>query len=555
MIQIVGGLPPDMPPLDPRGANEGGQAWTDDFERIRPEFYNAADRRIEHLVQQGLVPCIVGAWKHYLPVMGPEKMKRHWRNLIARYGAYPVMWIVGGEVNRTAANPKFMGGRAPAMDTTDAAFERGWSDVARFIHATDPFERIVGAHNQQNPFVLDDPTLLDFYFLQTGHSALCSISAQADWFDRVSHAQHRGPLILSEANYQWLFHDGSYDDQIQRHQFWATALLGGAGHTYGANGIWQVNQPEQPFGASPHGFVWGNTPWPDAMNHAASEQLGWSKAYLSELPWPKLVPASDQVRFVLPDLPPVDETGAQWIEMPDDRGGDRVIGTTFDIPADSTIRRAVLRLASEASYSLAINGQMVHRNAKLEYADHLKHQTAWSFPLAGEYLQPGRNTLMLDYRKEAIAADHSLLADLAIEFSDGRMMHVVSDDRWRWQRPDAGWPGYKLQLDPSQFASTASVASDTDDRNVPSEFLPIATYGPMGASIPGQLWLVYAPAAVPVELIGLQADAEFILERFNPRTNKRMPEETIRSDSFGRWRWDPPRQSGDWVLQVREVKR
>lgn len=277
VIQIVGGLPPDMTPLDERGAGDGGQAWTADFSRIRPEFYNAVDERIEYLVDQGLTPCIVAAWKNYMPVLGPDKMKRHWRNLIARYGALPVVWCVGGEINQTRGNPKFMGDHPPAMELSEEAFRAAWIEVARYLRRTAPFDRIVGTHNQQNYHVLDDPSLLDMYFLQTGHSALSSISAQSEWFDALSRAEHRAPLVMSEANYQWLFNERSYGDQLQRHQFFSTMLDGGAGHTYGANGVWQVNRPEQPFGPSPHGFVWGNTPWPVAMSHAASKQIGLAK--------------------------------------------------------------------------------------------------------------------------------------------------------------------------------------------------------------------------------------------------------------------------------------
>ena len=31
--------------------------------------------------------------------MGIERVKKHWRNLVARYGAYPVIWCLAGEVN------------------------------------------------------------------------------------------------------------------------------------------------------------------------------------------------------------------------------------------------------------------------------------------------------------------------------------------------------------------------------------------------------------------------------------------------------------------------
>ena len=36
--------------------------------------------------------------------MGVDKMKKHWRNLVARYGAYPVVWCLAGE----AAMPYYL---------------------------------------------------------------------------------------------------------------------------------------------------------------------------------------------------------------------------------------------------------------------------------------------------------------------------------------------------------------------------------------------------------------------------------------------------------------
>ncbi len=46
VIQIVAGLYPDMPAFDQRGANEAGFPWTKDYRSIRPEYFDAADRRI-----------------------------------------------------------------------------------------------------------------------------------------------------------------------------------------------------------------------------------------------------------------------------------------------------------------------------------------------------------------------------------------------------------------------------------------------------------------------------------------------------------------------------
>ena len=45
VIQIVAGLYPDMPAFDPRGANEAGFPWEQDYARVRPEYFDRADER------------------------------------------------------------------------------------------------------------------------------------------------------------------------------------------------------------------------------------------------------------------------------------------------------------------------------------------------------------------------------------------------------------------------------------------------------------------------------------------------------------------------------
>ena len=94
---LVAGLYPDMPPFDPRGANEAGFPWSQDFATLNPAWFDAADRRIEHVVELGMVPAIVGSWGYFMQFAGAEVLRRHWRNLIARYGAYPVIWCIAGE--------------------------------------------------------------------------------------------------------------------------------------------------------------------------------------------------------------------------------------------------------------------------------------------------------------------------------------------------------------------------------------------------------------------------------------------------------------------------
>ena len=95
VVQIVAGLYPDMPPFDPRGANEAGMPWQEGFVGFNPAYFDMADVRIQYLVDNGIAPCIVGCWGYFLVNMGVQKMKQHWRYLIARWGAYPVFWCSG----------------------------------------------------------------------------------------------------------------------------------------------------------------------------------------------------------------------------------------------------------------------------------------------------------------------------------------------------------------------------------------------------------------------------------------------------------------------------
>ena len=96
------------------------------------------------------------------------------------------------------------------------------------------------------------------------------------------------PVLVGEVNYEGIL-DGSRQD-VQRFVFWASILSGAGGHTYGANGIWQVNTARQPYGPSPYGGCWGGPPWDVAAKLPGSEQIGIAKRLLTRYPWWRLEP-------------------------------------------------------------------------------------------------------------------------------------------------------------------------------------------------------------------------------------------------------------------------
>ncbi len=336
VIQVVAGLYPDMPAFDPRGANEAGLPWEADYARINPAYFDAADLRIQWLVRVGLVPCVVGCWAYHLGWLGVEKMKRHWRYLIARWGAYPVVWCLAGE----AAMPYYLSG-SKEQDRADQV--TGWAEIGRYVRQTDPYRRPVTIHpsNVARDEVADE-SVLDFDMIQTGHGGPESMRNTLRRVRQEYDRQPTKPVLVGEVNYEGILHGTS--EEIQRLAFWSCMLSGAAGHTYGANGVWQVNTRVERFGPSPHGATWGDTPWEDACRLPGSGQLGLGRRLLERYPWWRFEPGPD---WVAPAATPEDPFAAYAAGIP---GQVRVVYSYRpQFPWAKDVLR-VLGLEAEAQY-------------------------------------------------------------------------------------------------------------------------------------------------------------------------------------------------------------
>lgn len=287
VVQIVAGLYPDMPQFDPRGANEAGYPWERDYARINPAYFDMADLRIQYLVAQGIVPCVVGGWGYYLPVLGLDRMKQHWRYLVARWGAYPVVWCLAGE----GTMPYYL---SASKESDRALQKRGWTEVGAYVRGIDAYHHPVTIHPSDTARdSVEDQSVLDFDMLQTGHSDRASIP---NTVRRVTGSLPRSPkmpVLVGEVCYEGIMEASR--QEVQRFMFWACMLSGAAGHTYGANGVWQVNTAEQPYGLSPHGRSWGDVPWDVAYQLPGSRQLGFAKALLGRFAWWRMEPHPEWV--------------------------------------------------------------------------------------------------------------------------------------------------------------------------------------------------------------------------------------------------------------------
>jgi hypothetical protein len=532
VIQIVAGLYPDMFPFDPRGANEAGFPWETNYARIRPQYFDEADKRLGYLVEQGFTPCIVGSWGYFMPWMGVEKMKAHWRNLIARYGAWPVVWCAAGEVGM----PWYLDKGSPEKQRQQV---HDWTQVLRYIRATDPWHHLLTLHpSDTSRHGTEDPALLDFDMLQTGHGRQEAAIAAVHAVRQSYAASPVMPVIDGEASYEML--NDSMPTEWTRRMFWVSLMNGAPGHTYGANGIWQCNRPGQPHGNSPHGGNWGVFPWNEAMRLPGSQQVGFGKKLLQQFAWQDFRPHPDWTAFE-PSL----LAKASWIWYPegnpavDAPAAARFFQRTFVLPAGRAVARARLRLSVDDQFAAQLNG------TKLGGSDD------WHVPrefdnIAGA-LQAGTNVLLVSAtNKPASGANPAgLIAALEIQFADGANLKIVSDHTWRCAKSDTA-EAWTNAIVAARFGEGpwGDMDGGNDDAN-----------GPQSAGIPGVVRVSYVPRAEVVEERHLGWRATYRARWFDPVTGVTTPLGDIRCDENGVWRCAPPAGlDHDWVL-ILELKK
>lgn len=271
VVQIVCGPYPDENMLEPRWENEAGMPYTTlDFSVMNPAYFDAADARIAKLVAHGIVPAIVGGWgrpqaggQSTINQVGLDGFKRHWRHLIARYGAMPVVWIVGGEASD---------GNGP------------WAELAEYVRAIDPYRHPLTYHAPGDPrrSIQAGNDRFDFDMVAIGHDGLNTANETLRLLRASLDQKPARPALCGEACYER--HMQTNFEDIQRHLFWTLMLSGAAGHTYGAAGIWQSSIEGDP-GITP---IYDYTTWREGMAYPGSAQLGRAKKLLEELPWHRM---------------------------------------------------------------------------------------------------------------------------------------------------------------------------------------------------------------------------------------------------------------------------
>lgn len=544
VIQIVAGLYPDMFPFDPRGANEAGFPWTTNYTSIRPEYFDAADKRIRYLIDEGFTPCIVGAWGYFLPMMGETRAKQHWRELIARYGAWPVVWCVAGEANL----PWY---RAKNFPYDDREQVHGWTAIARYIRATDPFHRLTTIHptgigKLNSRWAIDDASLIDFDMLQTPHGEADAVAPTLAAMNHAYNLSPALPVIDGEAAYENL--NGRIPAEWPRAMFWLCMMNGAAGHTYGANGIWQCNREGQPhgpsptIGSSPTGY--GTIPWNEAMHLPGSQQIGDAKKFLEQFPWQRCVPMPETVSFE-------NATSAKWgkwIWFPE---GDprvdapleaRLFRREFDLSdRERKNLRAKLRIASDNQAAVWLNGTKV--------GEVIGWQSPPDFDVT-KFLRPGKNVIAI--KAENLPAPvklnpAGLNVALEITSADGERF-IFSDENWRVAKQSSrGWQ--EINFDDAQWARAKTIASEGENPWGKIDENKVA-FQPFALGITDELRIVYSISSRALVVNKLRPNARYELTEFDPVTGISR-KENVFTDERGQCQRAAPTHGHDWVITLK----
>ncbi len=320
------------------------------------------------------------------------------------------------------------------------------------------------------------------------------------------------PVIDGEAAYEML--SDSLPTKWTRQMFWLCMTNGAAGHTYGANGIWQCNRRGQPHGASPHGGNYGKIPWDEAMNLPGSRQLGWGKQLFERYAWQKFVPHPEWASYAASDGAQPPKWG-DWIWFPEGEpatsapAAKRYFRTTFELPTRETAPHGTLWLSADDRFTAYLNGRRL--------GAHTGTGTSVSFDVSSK-LKPGRNVLAVEAENmpaPVSANPAGLLVSLRLRSGDGTERSIGSDGTWlstkdvsddrKWIAADFNDNGWTPAKDLGKYGCKPW-----------GEFSSTASYGPYSTGIPGKVRIIYVPESKPVRVTHLEPDAKYRAMAFDP---------------------------------------
>jgi len=245
--------------------------------RVNVGYWQQVDAYVAYATEAGLMPTIALTWWYDLEKLPLESLQFLWRNVIARYGAYPVTWLITGEYN-------FIEKNADITDRIAKVVELG-----QYIKDTDPYHRAMTVHpwwfRGDRRQAWDEPWY-DFVMFQGAHGAYPDVELYLDAYTR----DDPKPILEAECNYEGIH---QMTDADVRWAAYRAIQAGSLGYTYGAHGLWYPTQ-----GPNDRTFdEWGPPiPWWESLELPGGAQMTHLRALYASVPWWKLEPRPDALR-------------------------------------------------------------------------------------------------------------------------------------------------------------------------------------------------------------------------------------------------------------------
>ena len=260
-----GGQGPDQEPI---------YFWEDGIsDADMPGFHNA-DRKFQYLADSGLVVANALQWRGIIPRLDDVYLKQLGRCWSARYGAYPVMWTMGQEVDGS------YDGDPPNLDAK-------WQTIAEALSQADAYHHPLSAHTcnaiTASASKWRDKPFHTWYAVQ--QQGFVDGGYAQDYWDTPP----AKPAVHYEPPYENFWTDAAGE----RTRAYAAFLSGFCGFGYGVAGIWDDNYtlpPHQDSGTpyDPHPKLWS-----DGLFQPSGDQMTYMKRFFTGLEWWKLTPRFD----------------------------------------------------------------------------------------------------------------------------------------------------------------------------------------------------------------------------------------------------------------------
>ena len=322
VIQLVVGIPPEIPFWSIQSHNHHQHPFLPNL-LPNTKYLQTIDKRIQFLIQQGIIPLLVGNWGYHIDVIGEEKMKLFWQEIVKRYHDLPVIYCLTGEVDlipplgyfregkirkilqkiatlpvyealheltlmvsgNTAESRQSLPSFYPLANATGFKRRRDkftkkvsgkiqkskleqrlsqWGRVAEYIKTLDPITPLtVHIHQPTTASQLfASPGWLDIDSLQSGHSD----QANSFFLNLVEANKLNRPFLDLESPYEGIL--GKFYGEIQQEQSNIRLTAGSAGYAYGAQGLWNLNMKQNSFLTH-----WGEQTWQEALNFRDNSPL------------------------------------------------------------------------------------------------------------------------------------------------------------------------------------------------------------------------------------------------------------------------------------------